>query len=75
MAGRLWANINDLKASRSTETTFCNTEGYIVSLHIMFMDEVRPYKIVLLTRVASRGVTGLYLSLGINIEHARTAQR
>ena len=33
----------------------------------------RPCKIVLLTLVASRGVTDLCLSWGINIEHARTA--
>ena len=33
----------------------------------------RPCKIVLLTLVTPRGVTDLYLSWGINIEHARTA--
>ena len=33
----------------------------------------RPCKIVLLTLVAPRGVTDLYLSWGIHIEHARTA--
>ena len=33
----------------------------------------RPCKIVLSTLVAPRGVTDLYLSWGINIEHARTA--
>ena len=32
-----------------------------------------PCKIVLLTLVASRGFTDLYLSWGIHIEHARTA--
>ena len=38
-------------------------EGYIliVSVRTMIMDETRPYKLVRLTRVASRGVTGLYL--------------
>ena len=33
----------------------------------------RPCKIVLLTLASSRGVTDLYLSWGIHIEHARTA--
>ena len=33
----------------------------------------RPCKIVLLTLVGPRGVTDLYLTWGINIEHARTA--
>ena len=33
----------------------------------------RPCKIVLLTLVTPRGVTGLYISWGINIAHARTA--
>ena len=33
----------------------------------------RPCKIVLLTLVAPRGVNGLYLSRGVNIDHARTA--
>ena len=33
----------------------------------------RPCKIVLLTLVAPRGVTDLYLPWGINLEHARTA--
>ena len=33
----------------------------------------RPCKIVLLTLVTPKGVTDLYLSWGINIEHARTA--
>ena len=32
----------------------------------------RPCKIVLLTLVAPRGVTDLYISRGIRIEHART---
>ena len=32
-----------------------------------------PCKIVLLTLATPRGVTDLYLSCGINIEHARTA--
>ena len=32
-----------------------------------------PCKIVLLTLVTPRGVTDVYLSRGINIEHARTA--
>ena len=35
----------------------------------------RPCKIVLLTLVTPSGVTNLYLSWGINIEHARTAYR
>ena len=33
----------------------------------------RPCKIVLLTLVTPRGVTDLYLSRGIHVEHARTA--
>ena len=33
----------------------------------------RPCKIVLLTLITPRGVTDLYLSWGIHIEHARTA--
>ena len=33
----------------------------------------RPRKIVLLTLAAPRGVTDLYLSCGIHIEHARMA--
>ena len=48
-------------------------EGYIVSVRRMVADEIRPDETVLLTRVASRGVTGLHTSWGIIKEHARTA--
>ena len=37
------------------------------------MDEFRPGKIVLLTRVASRGVTGQHVEEEYLVEHARTA--
>ena len=43
-------------------TTSIFYAGCIVSVRRMVMDEIRPNKIVLLTRAASRGVTDLYLS-------------
>ena len=45
--------------------------GYVVSVRKIVMDRNRPCKVVLLTLFAPRGVTDLYLSWGINIEHAR----
>ena len=44
--------------------------GYIVSVRRIVMDRNRLCKIVLLTLAAPRGVTDLYLSWGIIIEHA-----
>ena len=46
---------------------------YILSVCRMDMDLNRPCKVVLLTLVASRGVTDLFPSRGMDVEHARTA--
>ena len=62
----------------------CNNIMHILPLPLCGLYSIRaqngywqhvvcPCKIVLLTLVAPRGVTDLYLSWGIHIEHARTA--
>ena len=50
----------------------CGLPGYIVSVRRMVMGNIVLVKF-LLTLVTPRGVTDLYLSRGIHVEHARTA--